>query len=237
MVVVLFSSSHGTTTQASVFMIPPRDSVRGHVSGTWRHDDCLCDTISCRIEKEDDGCLCVIRLIREDASSGESLFAMSRIPLDVPVDSVVESACDSSRNFVIRVEDPETKRHAFLGLSFEDRSVALDFRMVLSELERKESMYRQQGLCSSSGNRDLRLKEGDVLHLSIPGVATAGEGKNQQKNDDGFVSSPSSSFVAQRRVVGTTPTTTHNSGNNNNKNNRTASSPVVARDTQSWETF
>lgn len=182
---------------ASLYVIPPRDNARGHVSGTWRHDDCLCDTITCSIE-HDEEYLCVIRLTRED--TGE-LFAMSRIPRDVPVDTVVEPACDSSRNFVIRVEDPETKRHAFLGLSFEERSVAMDFRMALAQEAARESRKQLDVGGGSTVKRDLTLKQGETIRLSMQGKTMGGGflsrlSKHQDTHDD--------EEVEEEHVVATT---------------------------------
>lgn len=212
--VILYASPAGGTN--SLFVIPPRDNARGHVSGTWRHDDCLCDTIQCSIEKED-GCLCVIRLIRGD--TGE-LFALSRIPHDVPVETVLEQACDSSRNFVIRVEDPETKRHAFLGLSFEERSVALDVRMALAQEKRKESLH-MQGL-DGQNRGDLSLKEGEILHLSMKGKTQGGVGF-VSGGGNGHGSGNASKHDDQSRYCDDETRDTH--------------AQVVARHASQWETF
>lgn len=61
--------------------------------------------------------------------SGE-LFGVCPIPRG-QLHIAVESATDSSRNFVLRLEDPATKRHAFIGMSFGDRSAAFDFNVAL----------------------------------------------------------------------------------------------------------
>ncbi len=56
---------------------------------------------------------------------------------------------DSSRNFVLRVEDAASKRHAFLGLSFDDRSLAYDFNEAL--IRHEQGVARERAVKASNG--------------------------------------------------------------------------------------
>jgi len=95
-------------------------------------------------------------------------------------DVAVEPAVDSSRNFVLRIEDPESKRHAFVGLNFSERSNAFDFNVALSDYEKFTK--REKELRASRGShgeisgsdaqllyrtQDLSFKEGEKVKLSI----------------------------------------------------------------------
>lgn len=104
-------------------------------------------------------------------------------------DIAVEQAVDSSRNFVLRIEDPESKRHAFVGLNFSERTNAFDFNVALSDYEklRKREKELRASRASPSGEvsgsdaemlyrtQDLSFKEGEKVKLSIK--------RNEKKED------------------------------------------------------
>lgn len=225
--VVLFSCEGN----ASLYMIPPRrEGARGHMSGTWRHEDCIF-TGSCMVEKNividgDDEDVCVIRLVDQET---RSLFALCRVPPAETHDSwmtVVEPVCDSSRMFVIRVEDPETTRHAFLGLSFEERSVAMDFRMALAEESRRGVNRKRMSTSASSStgsHRNLSLKEGDMLHIDAKKMTA--RTAPLVTDGGGFVSS---------RVPPRLPDDAYKGGG---KHGAGSGDVVVATETSTWETF
>lgn len=112
----------------SVYKIPPRPTSGGYKCGEWLHSDKIWSgrlrVVSCRDR-------CEIRL--EDPVSGDLFAASSFLPGHR--DAAVETVLDSSRYFVLRVEDGQGK-HAFLGLGFGERNEAFDFNVALSDHEK-----------------------------------------------------------------------------------------------------
>jgi hypothetical protein len=106
--------------QCFAYKIPLRSNTRGYRAQDW---DLTTWIWSGRLVITAKGELCTVRL--EDESG--QVFA--QCPVRNP--SVVEAVTDSSRYFVIRVEDGP--RHAFLGIGFTDRSDAFDFNVAISD--------------------------------------------------------------------------------------------------------
>ena len=122
----------------------------------------------------------VLRLEVEE--TGE-LFAACPLPSSGPVAAAVEPVIDSSRYFVLRVEDEASKRHAFLGIGFRSRDAASDLKMALADHERQlqrsaEAARRRDahdkgeagggaaGAAPAAALRDLSLK--DKITVSVP---------------------------------------------------------------------
>ncbi|KAM9270280.1 adaptin ear-binding coat-associated protein 2 isoform 3-T4 [Morus bassanus] len=103
----------------------------------------------------------------EDKTSGE-LFAQA--PVEQFPGIAVESVTDSSRYFVIRVEDGNGRR-AFIGVGFVDRGDAFDFNVALQDhfkWVRQQSELAKQAENPDQGPKlDLSFKEGQTIKLNI----------------------------------------------------------------------
>lgn len=111
--------------EVSVYKIPPRSTSGGYKCGEWLQTDKIWSgrlrVVSCKER-------CEIRL--EDPNSGD-LFAACFV-LPGQREASVETVLDSSRYFVLKIEDGRGK-HAFIGLGFTERNEAFDFNVALSD--------------------------------------------------------------------------------------------------------
>lgn len=141
--------------KVDVYKIPPRSGSDGFRCSEWRVDSKIWGG-RCRVVERDGEA--VVKL--EDSNTGD-LFAEAPIPSGQTA-VVVEPVADSSRYFVLRVADG--KKHAFLGMGFEERSTSFDFNVALSDHERRS----QREKIPEPGSRvspDLSLKEGDTINI------------------------------------------------------------------------
>uniref|UniRef100_A0A4W2GYJ8 NECAP endocytosis associated 2 n=1 Tax=Bos indicus x Bos taurus TaxID=30522 RepID=A0A4W2GYJ8_BOBOX len=103
----------------------------------------------------------------EDRTSGE-LFAQA--PVDQFPGTAVESVTDSSRYFVIRIEDGNGRR-AFIGIGFGDRGDAFDFNVALQDhfkWVKQQCEFAKQAQNPDQGPKlDLSFKEGQTIKLNI----------------------------------------------------------------------
>ncbi|CAL8467880.1 g7418 [Coccomyxa elongata] len=159
--------------EVQVYTIPPRPSSGGHKSGEWKVADRIFEG---RLRVLSIGERCELRL--EEPSSGE-LFAMCPVPLGQRA-VAVEPVADSSRYFVLRLEDATTRRHAFIGMGFTDRTEAFDFNVALSDHEKyirraKEVQAAAKEDAPSTSaeaatlykKQDLSLKEGETIKINM----------------------------------------------------------------------
>ncbi|XP_069435410.1 adaptin ear-binding coat-associated protein 2 isoform X1 [Ovis canadensis] len=148
-----------------VYRIPPRATNRGYRAAEWQLDQ---PSWSGRLRITAKGQMAYIKL--EDRTSGE-LFAQA--PVDQFPGTAVESVTDSSRYFVIRIEDGNGRR-AFIGIGFGDRGDAFDFNVALQDhfkWVKQQCEFAKQAQNPDQGPRlDLSFKEGQTIKLNIAEV-------------------------------------------------------------------
>lgn len=154
----------------NVYRIPPRASNRSYRAADWKLD---APDWSGRMRITAKGKVAFIKL--EDKVSGE-LFAQA--PVKEYPGITVETVSDSSRYFVLRIQD-DGGRSAFIGVGFGDRGDAFDFNVALQDhfkWVKKEDEISKSGHVGDSGPKlDLGFKEGQTITLNI------GQGKKRDK--------------------------------------------------------
>ncbi|XP_030319672.1 adaptin ear-binding coat-associated protein 2 isoform X1 [Calypte anna] len=145
-----------------VYRVPPRASNRGYRAAEWQLDQ---PAWSGRLRVTAKGKVAFIKL--EDKNSGE-LFAQA--PVEEFPGIAVEGVTDSSRYFVIRIEDGNGRR-AFIGVGFVDRGDAFDFNVALQDhfkwVRQQSELARQAENPEQGPKLDLGFKEGQTIKLNI----------------------------------------------------------------------
>ncbi|KAI0273465.1 adaptin ear-binding coat-associated protein 1 NECAP-1 [Gloeopeniophorella convolvens] len=153
-----------------VYRIPPLKANEGHRAQEW--GDLAQPLWKGRmriIEKSE-----VVSLLFEDVQTGES-FAKATYD---PAKPSVEAVLDSSRYFVVRVED--NGRKAYIGMGFAERSDSFDFNVALQDYTKRWRARMNPPSPTSAEpsphvptgpKKDYTLKEGQTFTISIPGRA------------------------------------------------------------------
>ncbi|XP_055515096.1 adaptin ear-binding coat-associated protein 2-like [Leucoraja erinacea] len=148
--------------EVHVYRIPPRATNRRYRAADWKLDQ---PDWTGRLRITAKGNMAYIKL--EDRNSGE-LFAQS--PVDQFPGIAVESVVDSSRYFVIRIEDGNGRR-AFIGIGFVDRGDAFDFNVGLQDhfkwVKQQTELAKQAENPDSGPKLDLGFKDGQTIKLNI----------------------------------------------------------------------
>lgn len=162
--------------EVSVYKIPPRSTSGGYKCGEWLQSDKIW---SGRLRVVSCGERCEIRL--EDPNSGELFAACFFLPGQR--ENSVETVLDSSRYFVLKIEDGRGK-HAFIGLGFNERNEAFDFNVALSDHEKyvRREHEKETGEESEETQIDIhpavnhRLKEGETIRINVKNKPSSGSG-------------------------------------------------------------
>jgi len=147
---------HCVIREGCVYKLPPRQSNKGYRAQDWGLDHPMWTG---RVKVTSKGARCDI--ILQDTSG--KLFAQAPIIGDT-VSKVVEPVTDSSRYFVIRVENEG--KHAFIGMGFVERSDAFDFNVALQEYTKSLKKEKQSNE-PYVPKHDLKMKEGQTIRINI----------------------------------------------------------------------
>lgn len=191
-----------------VYQIPARTTNRGYRAADWKLEE---PDWTGKLRVVAKGRDLTIKL--EDKNSGE-LFALC--PVEAYPSPVIEQVLDSSRYFVIRIQDG-SNRHAFIGIGFTDRSDSFDllvaiqdhFKYVKREEAEKTESTNAESL-DSQPKLDLGFKEGQTIKINIatkkPGDSTPSNKPRPKANLGGGLLPPppgsSSKIVPPPRPAG-----------------------------------
>ncbi|XP_057455591.1 uncharacterized protein LOC130746856 [Lotus japonicus] len=148
-----------------VYIIPPRKSAASYRADEWDVNKWAWEGILKVVSKGEE---CIIKL--EDKNTGE-LYARAFLRNGEP--HPVEAVIDSSRYFVLRIEENigGRLRHAFIGVGFRERTEAYDFQAALHDhmkyLNKKKTAEEMEQHYQQSSSVDYSLKEGETLVLQL----------------------------------------------------------------------
>jgi len=173
-----------------VYQIPARTSNRGYRAADWKLDE---PDWSGRLKVVAKGRDLTVKL--EDKNSGE-LFA--QCPVDSYPTPVVEQVLDSSRYFVVRIQDG-SGRHAFIGLGFADRGDSFDLLVSLQDhfkhVKRDDTQKFEAASASDDAQSltaqpklDLSFKEGQTIKLNFATKKTGDAGAAKPRPKGGALS-------------------------------------------------
>jgi len=159
-----------------VYRVPPRTQAKGFKAADW---DLTSPLWQGRTRVVSKGVKCIVKL--EDPNNGE-VFAQCLVD-----DTSVEPVTDSSRYFVLKIEDG-TGRHAFIGLGFAERTEAFDFSAALQYHKRhvqqeKDSEANLKKL-ETMPHVDYSLKEGQKITVNIK-TNSSSKSRSSRSGDSG----------------------------------------------------
>jgi adaptin ear-binding coat-associated protein 1/2 len=143
-----------------------------------------------------------------------------------------EATFDSSRYFVLRIENLKTGKHAFAGLGFNKREQALDFKVALQDFEKQLDREKNGRSMLAQPTRDLSIKDGEKIKIKLKSTVNNTGGNDDGGNDSssrrrrkpkssnnsgGTISGPKATGGRRRRRKNNNSSASNiNSGNSNN---------------------
>lgn len=177
-----------------VFRIPASTTGGGHRAKSWSSEHIWAGQLTL-VQVGDVGSL---KLEHDPKDSGkQGLFAACTLSKSETGLQSVEPVIDSSRYFVLRIEDG-TGKHAFIGLGFNDRTDAFKFKASFRDYQKQ---FEAREVVTSSDPIDFKLNS--PIRIGGIGKTTASKPKTSSKpSDDSLfsISGPPKSAAGQRRT-------------------------------------
>lgn len=175
-----YERTHATFPAVFVFKIQPRMTTAGYKASDWPKDHIWTG----RLRVVSKGAQTCVLLEHTDK---EGLFACCVVDSDQAYEQVV----DSSRYFALRIGDGKG-RHAVVGLGFNDRAQAFEFKVALQDA-RKLTTKEESG-SSEFKDLDFSLPQGGMLHIDLKKIKE----KDKAEKDDflDFASAPATKSEA-----------------------------------------
>jgi len=143
--------THFVAGKVFVFQVPKLESSEGFKAASWPKTPIW--TGQLRVVSKGDK----VSVLLEHTDK-EGLFAACPIQND----KTVEQTVDSSRYFVLRISDG--KKSAVLGIGFNDRTQAFDFKVAVQDQQNTE---KAEKALSSTPAIDLSLPKDGKIHINV----------------------------------------------------------------------
>ncbi|KAG7356106.1 DUF1681 domain containing protein [Nitzschia inconspicua] len=148
---------------AHVFKLPPRPT-----SGGWRGADWREEVWQGTVKVVERGEMTLVLLV--DKTNGQ-MFAVCPIK-----DGAVDRCVDSSRYFVLRIENANG-RHMFIGMAFNERNDAFDFNTSLEDAKREREAIKEPPVkLPDLPSKDYSIKEGEKITVNIKNKIVSNHG-------------------------------------------------------------
>ena len=163
--------------EAHVFKLPPRPG-----AGGWRGADWDKEVWQGTLKVVERGDLTVILLVD---SKTQAIFAVCPVR-----EGCVERTVDSSRYFVLRVENGVTGKHIYVGMAFNERNDAFDFNTSLEDARREKEAEKEATENAKKYDygpaKDYSIKDGQKIHISVDKISgKKGTDRASRRNSTG----------------------------------------------------
>ncbi|KAH8061556.1 hypothetical protein JL722_4187 [Aureococcus anophagefferens] len=180
-----------------LYKVPPLKIASGHRAEDWGLGS---PQLTGRVEIVGVGTTAEVRVFKQDDGAKPVAVCPVRCAAgSSAVGAVVDDVVDSSRYFVLRLEDAK-KRKAYLGLGFRERDVAYDFKATLCDFKR--SVDREEKAEADHADYERRQADGADPEPEVD-MSLKGRIKISLGDDDG--DRPAAERERARRRRGAAP--------------------------------